>query len=109
MTEHNFFGLVYDANTMLLTAKMYVYGYKRDNVPTDYKPIFQANKLESTNNKGNIYSEPFYSFVNESFNHDDVDTSKSNSQLHKYVLSTWIFSVSIRLMYQQYFDINLNC
>lgn len=98
MTEHHFVGLVYDVNTMLLTAKMYVYGFKRDNVPTDYKPIFQTNKVESTNNKGNIYSEPFYSFVNKSYS-DEVDFSKSNSQLDQYVLSTWIFSVSIRLMY----------
>lgn len=98
MTEHNFVGLVYDVNTMVLTAKMYVYGFKRDNVPTDYKPIFQTNKVESTNNKGTMYSEPFYSFVNESYS-DDADFSKSNSQLDKHVLSTWIFSVSIRLMY----------
>lgn len=98
MTEHNFVGLVYDVNTMLLTGKMYVYGFKRDNVPTDYKPIFQTNKVESKNNKGNIYSEPFYSFVNVTRRSDDVDFSKSNSQLDKYVLSTWIFSVFVRLM-----------
>lgn len=106
MTEHNFVGLVYDMNTMLLTGKMYVYGFKRDNVPTDYKPIFQTNKLESTNNKGSIYSGPFYSFINESKrsddvnndNDDDVDFSKSNSQLDNYALSTWIFCVFVRLM-----------
>ncbi|XP_037052173.1 uncharacterized protein LOC119085782 [Bradysia coprophila] len=97
MSEHNFAGSVYDVDTMLLTAKMFVYGFKRDNVPADYKPIFQANKVESADQKAYIDSLPFYSVVNES--RDDVDFSNSNSQLDKYVLSMWIFSVSVRLMY----------
>lgn len=103
MTEHYFAGLVYDVNTMLLTAKMYVYGYKRDNVPTDYKPIFQPNKVETkNNNKGsNIYSEPFYSFVNTS-DSDDINVSESNSQLVKYYISTWIFATFVRLMYSNF-------
>lgn len=97
MTEHNFVGLVYDANTMVLTAKMYVYGYKRDNVPMDYKPIFQPNKLESKNDNGkNIHLEPFYSFINIS---DAEDVSKSNGRLDKHIISIWIvcglfFSIS---------------
>lgn len=99
MTEHNFVGSAYDADTMLLTAKMYVYGFKRDNVPADYKPIFQANKVESTNRKGHIDSEPFYSIVNDTRRNDDVDFSNSNTQLDKYGLSMWIFSVSFRLMF----------
>lgn len=39
MTEHEFRGIVYDTNTHILFANLYVYGYKAEKLPADYVPM----------------------------------------------------------------------
>lgn len=71
VAEHTFNGVVYDGNATALTAKMYVYGFKRDSLPANYKPIFQSNNVESMN--GSIDLEKLLLPL------DDVDMDNSST------------------------------
>lgn len=44
MTQHEFDGIVYDMNSTILFANMYLYGFNREKLPLNYTPTFQNNR-----------------------------------------------------------------
>lgn len=53
MTEHTFKGLATDTNTTSLMAKLTIYGYQPNKLPSNYRAIYFMDTFEGTTHSAN--------------------------------------------------------